>query len=668
MKNLINNLTDIREKSVLIIETQDWHAETIPGYAKYFLDLGYNVDIFMTPKNVVEYPLCRCPNVARIFIGTLKQLKSFLDSDFITKYDFVFFNSISYKCAKHIPKMFNMLKMPKYGLFGVVHEAISRACDKFPELHNMIKSGRIFVLGDVNGVKRMNPHYFGNVNISPKHKKVIFAAVGAVKSPKIITSAIHQIIDAGIKDFQVVVIGTGTIELSDDISKYVRICGRLKFPDMFNEIENADFLLGLLDINNPSHQSYLKGQVSGSLQLSLGFAKPLILNEVFATNYGLDNKNCIIYSGNDLGDAMIRAYKMTAYAYDKMQQALIATASNIYQKSLQNLKTSISNAINHTTRIPIVFGFDDNYAVPASIAIQSLLDSASPDTQYDIIVFYDKLKNKTKRKFTQKYHIRWIKVKRNLLKKAPTGWSGIATYYRLLLADLLPEYNRVIWSDSDVLFKSDLADIYKINMHNADWAGIIAERQDEKNGVHQHFPENTKPFIFMPGFMIANTLQWRNKNMLNKFLNIIQTYGPQLKMFDLDVLNLAADKICAIPFEYCVLEEIFNHTDITNASEYPWLANSYGHDALVHAHKNPKIIHYAGPSVKIWKRPLNEITPEYLQYLMTSPMIDAEFWFPGTFRKIHAFLLWLVIKLMPIKSVRYMLKDKRKRLVCEEIK
>ena len=76
--------------------------------------------------------------------------------------------------------------------------------------------------------------------------------------------------------------------------------------------------------------------------------------------------------------------------------------------------------------------------------------------------------------------IRWIKVDTATLKNVPQGWSGLETYYRLLIADLLPEYDKVIWSDVDVLFKGDLSDIYTKDLEGADWGGIIVERQDEK--------------------------------------------------------------------------------------------------------------------------------------------------------------------------------------------
>lgn len=339
----------------------------------------------------------------------------------------------------------------------------------------------------------------------------------------------------------------------------------------------------------------------------------------------------------------------------------IQSARKIYQKNKKIINKK-KKAVQH---IPIVFAFDDNFALPATIAIKSLIDTAGSNTVYDVIVFYDKLKEKTRKIFDSIYPIRWVKVDYNLLKDAPVGVRGIATYYRLLMADLLPEYDRVIWSDVDVLFCDDISDIYNMDMHGADWAGIIAEKQNEKNGIHTHFLENKKDYIYMPGFMVADTKQWREKGMFNRFLKTIRDFGPRLKMFDLDVLNLTADKIAAVPFEYCVLEQIWNNVDITKAPEYPWLVKGQGYDTLISAKENVKIVHYAGLPVKIWLRPIQDVSWEYLPYLVSSPMFDSTYWFPPLPRRIYSFLLWLIIKIMPIKRFIRKLKAQRKKLICE---
>ncbi len=53
------------------------------------------------------------------------------------------------------------------------------------------------------------------------------------------------------------------------------------------------------------------------------------------------------------------------------------------------------------TSIPIVFAFDDGFALPGSIAIASLVQAAKPTTRYNIIVLHDGLPTDTQDKLAQ---------------------------------------------------------------------------------------------------------------------------------------------------------------------------------------------------------------------------------------------------------------------------
>lgn len=291
------------------------------------------------------------------------------------------------------------------------------------------------------------------------------------------------------------------------------------------------------------------------------------------------------------------------------------------------------------TTIPIVFAFNDAYALPASIAISSLLENKKDSTKYEIFVFHNGLKTITKKRIEQIASVNWINVNNIQLPKVPIGWSGIETYYRLFIADILTQYDKVIWSDVDVLFKGDLSNIYNQSLDDYYWAGIIAENQIEPSGIHTRFKENTNEHIFMPGFMIVNAKKWREEHKLDDFFQIIKSYNKQLKMFDLDVLNLACNKIKAISFQYCVLENIFDNEDISKAPEYIWLVNVYGKDKLEFAKQNPIIIHYAGKPIKIWKRNIKEIPDYYFSYINRSPFYNPNMYFPSIKNKI-----WYKIK------------------------
>lgn len=320
-----NKNTVIKEKSVLIIELNPYHAETIAGHCKYFSDLGYNVDVFMHFENFKEYPLCRyIINPPRVFVGTENELKKWGSFKILSQYDFIFFNSYTYKCGTNIFNKFKKIVSAKYGFLGVEHDVLSKNCAIFPEINEALSENRLFVLSDIQGIPRLNPHYFGNIKITSKHKDtIVFTAVGvidsSVKNHQMLFDGIQVLLKQGITNFKIVVIGSGKLEIPQNLQQYIEMRGRLNFPDMYDAIEKTDFLLGLMDINNLQHHRYLNGQASGIVQLSLGFRKPLIINSIFGTHYEFSDKTAILYNGNALGKVMTDAYNMAVADYDRMQ-------------------------------------------------------------------------------------------------------------------------------------------------------------------------------------------------------------------------------------------------------------------------------------------------------------------------------------------------------------
>ena len=91
---ILNNISniEIRPNSVLLIEPNDVHGEVIPGYVKYLLDLGYNVDVIH--YQVCQNPLCRLSD-SRIRIFNLNQscINILLAMKKCAEYSFIFSTS-----------------------------------------------------------------------------------------------------------------------------------------------------------------------------------------------------------------------------------------------------------------------------------------------------------------------------------------------------------------------------------------------------------------------------------------------------------------------------------------------------------------------------------------------------------------------------------------------
>lgn len=260
--------------------------------------------------------------------------------------------------------------------------------------------------------------------------------------------------------------------------------------------------------------------------------------------------------------------------------------------------------------VPVVFAFDENYALPASVAIRSLMEAKAPETQYEVIVLHGELGARTRRRIEAITPIRWVQVDRRRFSGYPRGWSGEATWYRLLLADLLPEYDKVVWSDVDVLFRSDLTEVFSMELGDADWAGVT--ECIRSNGARS----------FLSGFMVVNTQRWRQTNFLGRCEELVRREGSALKMFDLDVLNRVSENVTPLGPEWCVFERML--TEGEAAPEFGRAVEAYGREAVDNAIANPKIIHYAGPHVKVWLRRIEDMPPLYRAAMEASPFWDPD--------------------------------------------
>jgi hypothetical protein len=136
----------IHKKSVLIVEPHFEHGECLPGWTKYFQDLGYTVDIFTRYENFAEKPFCRYPNPPRIFAGSLSILKKWLGDKRIAEYEVCFLaSSIIWDFPPHM-HFFDYLEFILQGKLGCLF--IDHAPNIFFKQYNektLVRQNRISV-------------------------------------------------------------------------------------------------------------------------------------------------------------------------------------------------------------------------------------------------------------------------------------------------------------------------------------------------------------------------------------------------------------------------------------------------------------------------------------------------------------------------------------------
>ena len=329
------------------------HSEVLPGFAKYLLDLGYHVSVLCTPERIKEGLFSRFKD-ANLTINKMskKQVRTFFVKNNLEDIEGLLVTTAGKLCDSvhygDIYKHFNK-DIDKKKILLVEHEAC-HSVDNGSWCDNLI------MLRELNykGVKciSVNPHYFGDVKITPKNTDVTnFITIGALKYKKkncsLIIDSVQKLLDKGYKNFKITVVGKGHLDdLPLDLRQYFDIKGRLSFNKMYEELEKADFLLTAYNDKDPKHIRYNTSGTSGNFQLVYGFVKPCVIIESFASINGFNDSNSIIYKDDSYYvNALEKGINMSAIEYEVMQKNLSVLALNIYNNSKENLKYLIeSNA------------------------------------------------------------------------------------------------------------------------------------------------------------------------------------------------------------------------------------------------------------------------------------------------------------------------------------
>ena len=119
--------------------------------------------------------------------------------------------------------------------------------------------------------------------------------------------------------------------------------------------------------------------------------------------------------------------------------------------------------------IPICFTFDNNFVIPGAVALYSLLEYANKQYFYKLYILHTDITDKSQNQlhkaidcYSDYSSLEFINVKKyheNL------NWSSLKSkqhyskeiYNKLILDQLFPQYNRILCSDVDVIFKGDIS-------------------------------------------------------------------------------------------------------------------------------------------------------------------------------------------------------------------
>ena len=196
-------------------------------------------------------------------------------------------------------------------------------------------------------------------------------------------------------------------------------------------------------------------------------------------------------------------------------------------------------------KVPVVFAFDNNLIFPACVCISSLMMNAKSDTFYDIFILHshkielDKAELDKIPRFFPNCQIQYRQIDDTFDSAFEIRGITIVTYYRLLIPKLIPEYDAVIYSDVDVIFREDLSALYNsTKMEDFYVAGVnnlahiftgLGDYYEKVLGLDRHG-------IICGGFLIINSLKLLKDNKIPEFLDLAK---KKFTFQDQDILNIS---------------------------------------------------------------------------------------------------------------------------------
>ena len=229
------------------------------------------------------------------------------------------------------------------------------------------------------------------------------------------------------------------------------------------------------------------------------------------------------------------------------------------------------------TEINVCISCDENYAKYASVVIASILSNACGD---DILHFYildGNISDESRSKILTLTKIKNCKIdfskvdetKLEIYKQINTHeYITLPAYYRLILSELLPDVDKIIYLDCDIVVNTSLKDLFEADLGENIIAGVLDARVKHKKKW-----KNSK--YINSGMIVFDLDKIRKENIEQKFFEYTKQNIDKIETGDQDVINFTLkDRIKILPDEWNVQVSGFaSRTSFTN---------------------HPKIIHYIG--------------------------------------------------------------------------
>ena len=276
-------------------------------------------------------------------------------------------------------------------------------------------------------------------------------------------------------------------------------------------------------------------------------------------------------------------------------------------------KEDVDVLLSDTEVIPVVLAADQKYVPILYCCIQSIVENVSPDRNYCIFIFHKDIQLDSQEMFqkhltAENVSIVFVNVERMVHGYALEAKEHITTetFYRFLILDILGNYDKVVYLDSDMIVCRDVAELYDTDIGNhliaatrdPDFSGQCNRKKSDMRVYCSKTLGLKNPFrYFQAGTLVFNVRKLRKVTTVKKLFEMADT--GIYRFSDQDILNIVCrGRVKYLDMSWNVMFDC-NHKRRDTVIRYApyWIMDEY-EEARIH----PYIIHYAG-FMKPWMRP-----------------------------------------------------------------
>lgn len=269
--------------------------------------------------------------------------------------------------------------------------------------------------------------------------------------------------------------------------------------------------------------------------------------------------------------------------------------------------------------INICLSCDENYAKYAGVVMASILANAKINDKIAFYILDGNISQKTKEKLISLKSIKdcfinFVNIKEEEFedyKKIQTHrYISIAACYRLKLASLLPDVDKIIYLDCDTVVCSSLRELFNIDLKDKVLGGV--------SDIDSEFKSSDFSYI-NSGVLLMDLDKIRTQNIENEFLLYARENINNIKLGDQEIINkVLKNRILKLSEKFNVQSECF-----IRRSSFT---------------KNPVIVHFIGTK-KPWQHISWSVHKNmYFKYLQLTPWkLENR---PGLLNEFHSFISW----------------------------